>query len=50
MIEKIKNQCESNDKMMALSNIKNPSTKNTVGFKTGTFLSLKDASYGFSDK
>ena len=50
MILKTKNQCVIKDKAIELKSIKKPRTKNMVGFNTGTELSLKDASYGFSDK
>jgi hypothetical protein len=50
MILKTKNQCVIKDKAIELKSIKKPRTKNMVGFNTGTELSLKDASYGFSER
>lgn len=38
------------DRARELKSIKKPRIKNMVGFNTGTELSLKDASYGFSER
>jgi hypothetical protein len=50
MILKTKNQCVIKDKAIELKSIKKPRTKNMVGFNTGTEFSLKDDSYGSSER